>query len=314
MSSAQTTVVTALVDLQSRESSDRRDIDWYLARCSGVLSTRHPLVVFTEPQLVEPLQGIRHRLAPDSSTRVISLPFDQFPRTRDIPTITAAFDAGRRPPTASNPVKDTPEYIALGWSKPGLLEVAANQDCFGSKMYWWADIALLEVAQPLEGEAFDKLLESSDCELHANVLWETDPSEYEDRGRYYRATPFSKVAGGIFGLSANNVSRFSNDFDREVDQCLASGWPTIDEVILGIVVDQHRDNAELSYGPWETLLSNFREPRLAAWHRLRLLQDCTNRGLNERARRHYEQLDSAWKSGRIDLGIEEQQLLRDLGH
>lgn len=312
MLSAQTTVVTALVDLQSRESSGRRDIDWYLTRCSGILSTRHPLVVFTEPQLVEPLHEIRHRLAPDSSIRIIGLPFDQFPRTRDVPTITAAFDAGRRPPTASNPVKDTPEYIALGWSKPGLLEVAANQDHFASRMYWWADIALLEVAQPLEGVSFDGLLESSDCELHANVLWETDPSEYEDRGRFYQTTPFSKVAGGIFGVSANNVSRFSSDFDREVDRCLASGWPTIDEVILGVVVDQHRDNAELSYGPWETLLSNFHEPRMAAWHRLRLLRDCRNRGLNERTHKHYEQLNSALENGRIDLSVEEQQLLGDL--
>ncbi len=312
MLSAQTTVVTALVDLQSRESSGRRDIDWYLTRCSGILSTRHPLVVFTEPQLVEPLHEIRHRLAPDSSIRIIGLPFDQFPRTRDVPTITAAFDAGRRPPTASNPVKDTPEYIALGWSKPGLLEVAANQDHFASRMYWWADIALLEVAQPLEGVSFDGLLESSDCELHANVLWETDPSEYEDRGRFYQTTSFSKVAGGIFGVSANNVSRFSSDFDREVDRCLASGWPTIDEVILGVVVDQHRENAELSYGPWETLLSNFHEPRMAAWHRLRLLRDCRNRGLNERAHKHYEQLNSAWENGRIDLSVEEQQLLGDL--
>jgi hypothetical protein len=268
--------------------------------------------VFTEPQLVEPLHEIRHRLAPDSSIRIIGLPFDQFPRTRDVPTITAAFDAGRRPPTASNPVKDTPEYIALGWSKPGLLEVAANQDHFASRMYWWADIALLEVAQPLEGESFDGLLESSDCELHANVLWETDPSEYEDRGRFYKATPFSKVAGGIFGVSANNVSRFSNDFDREVDRCLTSGWPTIDEVILGVVVDQHRDNAELSYGPWETLLSNFHEPRMAAWHGLRLLRDCRNRGLNERAHKHYERLTFAWENGRIDLSVEEQQLLGDL--
>ena len=312
MLSAQATVVTALVDLQSRESSGRRDIGWYLTRCSGILSTRHPLVVFTEPQLVEPLHEIRHRLAPDSSIRIIGLPFDQFPRTRDVPTITAAFDAGRRPPTASNPVKDTPEYIALGWSKPGLLEVAANQDHFASRMYWWADIALLEVAQPLEGVSFDGLLESSDCELHANVLWETDPSEYEDRGRFYQTTPFSKVAGGIFGVSANNVSRFSSDFDREVDRCLASGWPTIDEVILGVVVDQHRDNAELSYGPWETLLSNFHEPRMAAWHRLRLLRDCRNRGLNERAHKHYEQLNSALENGRIDLSVEEQQLLGDL--
>ena len=268
--------------------------------------------MFTEPQLVEPLHEIRHRLAPDSSIRIIGLPFDQFPRTRDVPTITAAFDAGRRPPTASNPVKDTPEYIALGWSKPGLLEVAANQDHFASRMYWWADIALLEVAQPLEGVSFDGLLESSDCELHANVLWETDPSEYEDRGRFYQTTSFSKVAGGIFGVSANNVSRFSSDFDREVDRCLASGWPTIDEVILGVVVDQHRDNAELSYGPWETLLSNFHEPRMAAWHRLRLLRDCRNRGLNERAHKHYERLNSAWENGRIDLSVEEQQLLGDL--
>ena len=83
-------------------------------------------------------------------------------------------------------------------------------------------------------------------------------------------------------------------------------------MILGVVVDQHRDNAELSYGPWETLLSNFHEPRMAAWHRLRLLRDCRNRGLNERAHKHYEQLNSAWENGRIDLSVEEQQLLGDL--
>ena len=312
MSSAQTTIVTALVDLQSRESSERRDIEWYLTHCNGILSTRHALVVFTEPQLVEPMREIRRRLAPDSSSRIFSLPFDQFPRAHDVSAITAAFDEGQRPPTASNPVKDTPDYIALGWSKPALLEIAANEDRFGSTMYWWADIALLQVAQPLDGETIDEILETSDCELHANVLWETDASEYVDRNRYYATTPFSKIAGGLFGLSAQSVSGFRTAFDQEVDRCVATGWPTIDEVILGIVVDQHRESAQLSYGPWQTLFSNFREPREAAWHRLRLLKDCRNRGLVERAHHHYQQLNDAWTNSRIELSRDEAQELSEL--
>lgn len=314
MSSAQTTIVTALVDLQSRESSERRGCEWYLARCHGILSTRHALVVFTEPHLVEPIREIRRRLAPDASSRIICLPFDQFPRAHDVPAIAAAFDAGQRPPTASNPVKDTPDYIALGWSKPALLEIAANADRFGSTMYWWVDIALLQVAQPLDGETIDEILESSDCELHANVLWETDASEYVDRDRYYATTPFSKIAGGLFGLSAQKVSGFRTAFEQEVDRCVATGWPTIDEVILGVVVDQNRQSAQLSYGPWQTLLSNFHEPRTAAWHRLRLLQDCINRGLDDRALDHYQQIHAAWANGHIELSGEEQRLLRELQH
>jgi hypothetical protein len=51
---------------------------------------------------------------------------------------------------------------------------------------------------------------------------------------------------------------------------------------------------------------------MAAWHRLRLLRDCLNRSLSERAHKHYEQLNSAWENGRIVLSVEEQQLLRDV--
>jgi len=309
LSASQITVVTALVDLASRETGQRRDIDWYLERCDDVLSTRHNLVVFTEPDLVEILRKKRSSLAPNSQTRVLGIPLEKFPQAERRNAIAQAFREGRRPPTASNHDKDTPAYLSFTWSKPGLLELAATEDNFSSTMYWWSDIALLQVAQPLNGDTFDSVIKSYEGEFHANVLWETDASEYEDRNRFYASTPFSKIAGGLFGVSTQRVSRFRMQFDREVERCLATGWPTIEEVILGVVVDRHRDHAEMSYGPWETLLSNFNEPRDAAWHRFRLLHDCINRGLHDRALSHFVAIESASENGRLPLGTEQ---LRDL--
>lgn len=293
MTPSEITVVTSLVDLAKHEGTTRRDSNWYLDRCDGVLSTRHGLVVFTEPELVTLMLAKRQGLAPDAPTLVIGLPFDELPHARDVASITRAFDAGRRPPTASNPLKDTPAYLAFGWSKPGLLALAARENPFRSRAFWWSDIGLFEVARPLPDQTFDELLDSEKSHLHANVLWETDESEYLGATEFYSTTPFSKVAGGLFGVSATHALTFAQDFALETARCLDTGWPTIDEVILGVVVDRHRDGASVSYGPWQSLLSNFSELREAIWHRLRLLRDCNERGLTARAAVHLESLERA---------------------
>ncbi|CAB4346569.1 unannotated protein [freshwater metagenome] len=312
MATSEITVVSALVDLASREAGSRRDIPWYLERCSGVLSTDHALIVFTEPELVAGITGKRRQLAPDAPTRIVGLPFDHFPRARDIAEISRAFEAGQRPPTASNTTKDSPAYLAFGWSKPELLAMVAKENPFQSRAFWWSDIALSEVAQPLHDQSFDGLLSSWNGHLHANVLWETDRSEYAHSTQFYSSTPFSKVAGGLFGVSADHALTFASDFAFEADRCLESGWPTIDEVLLGVVVDRQRSAATLSYGPWETLLANFNEPRLAAWHRFRLLRDCINRGLRDRARNHFLQIEAAINNGRLSLSIDEHRELEEL--
>ncbi len=312
MPAAQTTVVTALVDLGAREGSDRRDGQWYLTHCDGILSTQHALIVFAEPQLVDSLREIRNQLAPGAPSRIIGLPFERLPRARDAVAIQAAFDSGRRPPTASNPTKDTPSYIALGWSKPGLVGLVAQINPFNSSMIWWADVALLHVASPGEGDTFDGLIGGAQVGLHANVLWEIDPSEYEDAENFYRHTPFSKIAGGLFGIPAESSAEFTTAFNDEVDRCLGAGWPTIDEVLLGVVFDRLRNDTEFSYGPWETLLSNFSGLHGAAWHRLRLLRDCMHRNLLERAGAHINDLRGAHGFGRIQLTDNEIAELADL--
>ncbi len=309
VTTSEITVVTALVDLASREASSRRDIRWYLERCDAVLSTEHAAFIFTEPELVADVTSKRHELAPDAPTLVVELPFDRFPRALDVSKIVKAFDAGQRPPTASNTTKDSPSYLAFGWSKPELVAMAATENPFNSRSFWWADIALGEVAKPLHDQSFDALLSSWNGDVHANILWETDNSEYENSAQFYSSTPFSKVAGGLFGVSADHALTFASDFAFEADRCLESGWPTIEEVLLGVVVDRQRSAATLSYGPWETLLSNFHEPRDTAWHRFRLLHDCVNRELRDRALNHFEAIESASKNGRLSLSTEE---LRDL--
>ena len=293
-------LVTCLIDLSRRDPARGRDAEWYLRQCDVVLGSRHSLVAYVEPDLVDTVAALRARLAPDRPTTIVPMSFDDLPHARFVGEVERAYALGRRPESASNLLKDTPDYVVLGWSKPQLLLDASNR-MHEIDAFWWVDLALTTAAPEPEPGALDALLDRPVTGVRANVIWETSADEYRDRAHFHRTNPYSRIAGGLFASSNDRVSRFTAIFEEEVAACLASGWPTIDEPLLGITVDRMRHEAELSYAPWEAMLTDVDGPVTAAWHRLRLLRDCRSRGLDDRARLHATAVRTAHERGVIEL-------------
>lgn len=298
-------VVTCLIDLSRRDPARSRDGQWYVERASTVLGTRHELIAHAEPDLVDVVGEVRARLAPNGATTIVPTTFEDLPTASLTGVIEQAFALGRRPASASNLLKDTADYLALGWAKPRLLIDAASRVGHDTHTLWWVDLALPTSAPEPEAGALDSLLEREVQGVHANVVWETSADEYADRAEFHRTNPFSRVSGGLFGVSTDRVQRFAEIFAEELDACIASGWPTIDEVLLGITVDRLRAEARLSYAPWEAMLTDADGPTTAPWHRLRLMDDCRARGLTDRAVEHARALSAARLAGRIELTVDE---------
>jgi hypothetical protein len=222
-----------------------------------------------------------------------------------------AFAAGRRPPTASNPDKDTPAYLALGWSKVGLLARAAAGPAADADVLWWVDLGIGHVARPHPTRTLDDLLADPARGIRADVLWETTAEETADPVAYYRDNPFSRVAGGLLGVPRADLSELCGWVDAELERGTASGWPAVEEAVMGAVVVNHPDRFELSYGPWESLIANLDGLHDSVWHRLRLLADCRARDLHDRAIGHALAIDEAWHAGTVALDAEQVVALYD---
>ncbi|MCU0311498.1 MAG: hypothetical protein MUE36_11220 [Acidimicrobiales bacterium] len=304
-------VVTALVDLAAIDAAPRRTTEQYLALAVPVLGTRHHLVAHVGPELVEAVTRRRAELAPGAPTTVVACPWDELPAAGLADAATEAFAAGRRAPTASNPAKDTPAYLAVGWSKPGLLDRSAAGPAADADLLWWVDIGIGHVARPHPSRPFDDLLADATTGIRADVLWETTAEEVADPVAYYRDNPFSRVAGGLLGVPRVDLADLVGWVDAELGRCVGSGWPTVEEAGLGAVVAGHRDRFALSYGPWEALVANLDGLHDAVWHRLRLLADCRGRELHDRAVGHALAVDEAWRAGTVALDDEQVVALHD---
>lgn len=304
-------VVTALIDLAGLDGTPRRTVEEYLALADPVLGTRHHLVAHIAPELTGAVAQRRSELAPGARTTLVACPWDELPAAGLAARAAEAFASGRRPPTASNPAKDTPAYLALGWSKAGLLARSAEGPAADEARLWWVDLGIGHVARPHPTRSLDDLLADPVPGIRADVLWETTAEEVADAVAYYRDNPFSRVAGGLLGVPHADAAELAGWVEAEVVRCVGSGWPSVEEAVMGAVVATRPDRFSLSYGPWEALLANLDGLHDAAWHRLRLLADCRERGLHDRAVGHALALDTAWRAGTVALDAEQVVALHD---
>ncbi len=225
-------VVTALVDLAAIDGTARRTTDEYLALAGPVLGTRHRLVAHVSPELTDGVARRRAELAPGAPTEIVACPWEELPAAPLAPAAARAFAGGRRAPTASNRAKDTPAYLALGWSKAGLLARSAAGPAADAERLWWVDLGIGHVARPHPSRTLDDLLADAAPGIRADVLWETTAEEVADPVAYYRTNPFSRIAGGLLGVARPDLDELAGWVDAEVARCVGSGWPTVEELSL----------------------------------------------------------------------------------
>lgn len=235
-----TTVVTAVTDLHSGvDGVSRRGLGEYLHLVDRVLALDVPIVVFADRDLVPGLTERRAALAPRQPTAVLPMPPAD---PVDIAFLRNALST-RRPACAANPVKDTAEYLAFGWSKPRLIARAAEE--LPADGYWWIDAGITHVA-PLPVQAGHVL---------ANTPWSLHPGVHlfggGDIDHLHDATANSAdwwwhgaqhVAAGLIGVRHDHVEPFVQWFGDAIDDCRLLGVAATDEMLLTRAMAQHREH------------------------------------------------------------------------
>jgi len=302
-------IVTGLFDLRRRDGTDRPSPAHYLDLAGPVLATRHPLVVFADPELAPELRRRRAAAPGAGPLHLVEQPFEELARHADLDRVTEALTTGRRSPASTLLTKDTPRYFTLTWSKVDLLaEAAATHP---ADMLLWIDLGLFHVARPHPDLALDDLVVAASAPLRASLLRETSPAEVADRAAFYATNRQARVAGGMFGGSPEGVAKLHDWFNAELDRCLDAGWALLEESLLGVVVAEHRDAFTLSHATFPGMVANLLEPRSDAGFLLQTLATCRELALFDAGKDLARQMEASWRGGRLELDTEEVARLYD---
>ena len=149
------TIVTALFDLDKRETHDeriasdgfvRKIANEYLVLGAKLLAWPSPMVIFADPELVAQIDDIRTGLGYANKTLVRPLPLETSPYyQKHFETVAKAF-AEWRQPRGLSPLKDTPLYLVSSWTKVDCIRQVAELNPFGTRNVFWMDFGIHYVA------------------------------------------------------------------------------------------------------------------------------------------------------------------------
>lgn len=277
-------IVTAVVDLERRSSKVRqprvRGVTELMELAPDLIRVRLPMVIFAEADLLEDLVTLRRELAPDIPSEVVAFEPHQSWDT-DVSRLDCWL-ARRRPLCSSNDLKDTPEYLALGWSKAFCIR-RASQLIRGS-WYWWIDIGISHTS-PVPSDA-DRILEtlstrtepkgasirpgwspaiqlvSLECEgWHADHRNIASTRKFaRDGSEQWWFDGAQLVAGGIIGVASRAVGELEDAFRGAKADAEAREAAVTDEMLLTRWHVLHPYEARLHPGGYSDMFGALRSP------------------------------------------------------
>jgi len=287
------TLVTCWWDLESRGAEKgRRD---FSKLGKPVLSIPLPMVVFCDPWVADTIKdGRKDVQAPTEviTTRLEDLShFNQWservkscglPGNRNIP-------------------KDSHMFVAMGWSKPGMMAEVASKDTWGTSHVGWIDLGIYH-ALSWEGSRPNSSLESlhsfefTDPRVNLHVLRSVGTLPQEPT--YYHNI-WCLIAAGFMVGSCHNVVEFSDDFSAEAERVIAGGRVSIDEDLLGSLACRTPDKYRYSYGNYCDILSNHYGLTTNADYLLWMCHDARNRGNPQWAETLERSIVHNWSNNRL---------------
>lgn len=266
------TLVTCWWDLESRGAEKgRRD---FVALGKPVLALPMPMVIYCDPWVADTIREGRSKV--DAPTHIVSIKLEDLPHfNRWSERVKSCALPGNR-----NIPKDSHTFIAMGWSKPGMMaEVAANPPWLTSHV-GWIDLGIYH-ALSFEGtRPNDSLKElvtfqpkSDKVNLHILRGVGTLPQE----PTYYHNIWCLTAAGFMVG-SCLKVVEFASDFYDEAEQVIAGGRVSIDEDLLASLVSKTPEKYTYSYGNYCDILSNHHNLTTNADYLLWMCRDARGRG------------------------------------
>lgn len=276
--------MTALFDLARREGNPaRRPADDYLQRGQFLFGLDEDVVFFADPELADHIGDRRREHGLGDRTLVMSSALEEL-LSHDLPDRIEQAHR-RRPILNGDPAKDTALYVALGWSKFRLVELAIQLDPFGTTHFAWIDFGLYG-GLPAHHAADQPFARPSD-RVRLLMLKPFSREEIGDSA-YYSWLRGHLGAGYVSGSRASML-RLNELMAAEAESALASGFGPTEEQLLPVVAAEHPDLFEFHYGDYSHVLENYVRLRGSATNLLFQMRHCRAVGDFDRA------LDIVWR-------------------
>lgn len=251
------TLVTCLFDIARRRTgASHRTVAELLGYSDPVLSLDQDLVIFCDPGMQRELAERRAAKGLTDRTKIVVMPLESLPRASEwLPQLQTALL-----PATRNLAKDTPHMLLMGWSKPRLMALVAEENPFGATHVGWIDLGIAHAGCfPISPNSrpFDDL--PSKVRLHH--LYPFDLETVSKPG-FWDSTHCLIAAGWMLG-DLEHVRQFAADFEREADTLLATGRASIDEDLLAVVVAKNPTAYESRRVRYPDLLNCSSRPLLA---------------------------------------------------
>lgn len=266
----ETTIVSCLYDIRSRESSMIEDegetiktIDDYLEHGRHMLSVPFPMVIYTDSQYIfKEVQQHRSELGLAEKTRIVLLPLEEtffYPyqdRLRQLQLCTE-FKIHNL-----SPKKDTPLYVIVNNNKFDLLDRTLTDNPFSTNFFLWMDFGIQHCAHstPEEWQAIARdwppILTANSSQIHQLCIHAVARPPSMSWREYFQII-YHHRAGGLFGGHRTPLLEYIRLFKHKWDQILNEGWWQLDEAIMTIITEEHPTMFRFWYGDYDGLISNF---------------------------------------------------------
>ena len=263
-------IVTALVELEPGiPGARRRSIEDYFRLATDVLAIDLPMVVFCDEQFIDRISEMRRLLAPEAPTAVAR--YEPHPEAAEDLEFLRTSLGRRRTASTSNQVKDTPEYLAVGWSKPSLLRRATG--LIDAGRYWWIDFGIAHTSAVPRGLADALRYDPATLNLPpvhfvslANGDWHGQPGNFE--WTWEGATAGSSdwwlhgaqlVCGGVFGVARGALGGFEQRVREAVAEAYQHDAAVTDEMLFSRVLALFPDATRVTAASYPTLLTALRD-------------------------------------------------------
>lgn len=259
-------LVTALVELAPGvPGASRRSVDEYLNLGASVLAIELPMVVFCDESLMDIVRRRREVLAPGHQTEV--LPFSPPHWDDDRRFLASALEQGRTAST-SNRVKDTADYVALGWAKPSLLRIAA--DFVDADRYWWVDLGIAHVAAVPEQLGIALCVDTRTLDTSSMHMVSLAKNEWHRTGdNFARVVEGARrgdtwwwqhgaqvVCGGVIGIDRHALAMFEEWTRGAVAEARAHGAAVTDEMLFSRLAAAHPAEVRTTPSSYPSLLED----------------------------------------------------------
>lgn len=286
------TFVTMYFDLAEYEGIERKTQKTYMTDAEYLLKQNVNLVVFIESKNAKQVFDYRHNLGLNSKTKIYQLNIKDLPYYYLLEQIKEARKIN--PLTNGSPMKDTPIYTALIWSKLALMKMIVELNPFASERFAWIDFGISYVAitqlttsntkqnenvtqhsiikqnenvtqgiitEQNTGDSAKKVVELSLLMIPEKIkllsLRPVFPDDNIHNEKEYYSVERGLVAFGLVTGSNQAWRLFYTLFDKEVQRLLTLDLAPSEQQIVPVLRLQNPNLFETFYGDYNGILINY---------------------------------------------------------